>query len=137
MAVFVLQNAWTKINGVDLSDHMSEVTVHMSAADVDVTAMGAGGHQHLLGIRDDSFEFTAFSDFAAGKIDATLWPLFAGGSIFLVEVAANGSAISATNPKFSGSCILTQYEPIAGGVGDASTTKIPMPVQGTITRGTT
>lgn len=40
MAVFVLTNASVKINNVDLSDHVSDVTVDMSAADIDVTAMG-------------------------------------------------------------------------------------------------
>jgi hypothetical protein len=140
MAVFVLRNCWIRINNVDLSDHISEVTVNATAADVDVTAMGAGGHQRILGIRDDSFELTAFSDFAAGKVDATLWPLFVAnagaGSLFLVEVAAEGSTITSTNPKYSGTCILTEYTPIAGAVGDASMTPVTLPVNGTITRGT-
>lgn len=141
MAVFVLRNAWVKINGTnDISDHVSEVSVNMTAADVDVTAMGAGGHQRILGIRDDSFTLTAFSDFAANSLDAIMYPLFTAsnnaGSLFLVEVAANGSTISSTNPKYSGTVILTEYTPISGAVGDASTTSLTLPVNGTITRGT-
>lgn len=137
MAVFVLSNAFVRINSVDLSDHIAEVTVSMSAADVDVTAMGAGGHQRILGIRDDSFQLTAYSDFAASKIDATLWPLFSGGSLFLVEVVGQGSSASSTNPRWSGTCILTEYTPVSGAVGDAAMTPVTLPVNGTITRGTT
>jgi hypothetical protein len=140
MAVFVIRNAWVRVNGVDLSDHVSEVEVQATAADVDVTAMGAGGHQRILGIRDDAFNVTFFSDFASAKVDATLWPLFTAGggagSLFLIEVAADGTTISATNPKYSGTCILTEYSPIAGAVGDASMTQVPFPVNGTIARGT-
>jgi len=136
MAVFVLTNASVKINNVDLSDNVSDVTVDMSAADIDVTAMGAGGHQRILGIRDDKFTLSMFSDFAAAKVDATLQPLFAGGSLFLVQVWASGSTSSATNPCYSGTAILTSYQPIAGKVGDASLTKLDMPVNGTISRAT-
>lgn len=138
MAVFVLRNAAVRINSVDLSDHITEVTVNMTQADVDVTAMGAGGRQRIVGIRDDSFTMTALSDFAAGKIDATLWPLFSAtdGSLFLVEVWANGTTTTSTNPKYSGTCILTEYTPIAGAVGDAATTPVTLPVNGTIAKAT-
>jgi hypothetical protein len=76
---FVLRNVIVGIDGVDLSDHIKEVQVVMTAADIDVTAMGAGGKQHLAGIRNDSFTFTAYSDFAASKIHATINPKFVGG----------------------------------------------------------
>lgn len=136
-----LINAWVRVNGVDLSDHTSEVSVTMTAADIDITTMGAGGHQRMAGLRDDKFALTMFSDMSAGKVDATLAPLLPnvsipGGSLFLVEVAANGTAISATNPKYSGTCILLEYDPIAGKVGDAAMTPVTLPVNGYITRAT-
>ncbi len=141
MAVFALTNAWVRVNGVDLSDHVSEVTVDTTANDVDVTAMGAGGKQRITGLRDDKFTMTMFSDFAASKVDATLSALLptgtTSGSLFLVEVAANGTAISSTNPKYSGTCILTEYQPIGGKVGDAAMTPLSFPVNGYISRSTT
>lgn len=134
---FVLRNAAVKINSIEVSDHVTEVEVNMSADDVDVTAMGAGGHQRLAGIRDDSFKLTVLSDFSASSIDQTIWPLFNGSSLFLVEVWANGTTSSATNPKYSGTCILTEYDPIAGKIGDAATTPLTLPVNGVISRATT
>lgn len=136
MAVFILRNAWCRINGVDLSTYVSEVAVEMSVDAVDVTAMGAGGRQRIPGIREDQFSITMFSDFASGKVDDTLWPLFSGGSLFNVEVAAASSTISATNPRYSGTCMLEEYQPIAGAVGDAASTPVTLLVQGTIARGT-
>ena len=50
---FVLRNVIVGIDGVDLSDHVREVTVSLTAGDVSTTAMGAGGAGHLAGIRDD------------------------------------------------------------------------------------
>ncbi len=130
-------NAWVRVNGVDVSNHVSECSVKLTAADIDTTAMGAGGRQRMQGLRDDAFNLTVFSDFSANSIDATLAPLMTGGSLFLVEVAAAGTTISSTNPKYSGTCILTEYDPIAGKVGDAMMTPVTLPVNGYITRSTT
>lgn len=134
---FVLRNAAVLINGVNLSDHVKEVEVVMTAADIDVTAMGANGHQHLAGIRDDKFSITFFSDFASASVHATLMGPFASGTSFVtVQVWANGSTSSATNGCFQGTCIILDYSPINGGVGDASMTQIEFPVNGTISYAT-
>lgn len=137
MAKFVLRNAAVKIASTDFSDHVAEVAVETTAADVPTTAMGAGGQERVAGIRDDSFTLTMFSDFAAASVDAVLWAQMSGSSLFLVEVWAAGTVTSATNPKFSGTCILLEYQPINGSVGDASMTSVQLPVNGTISRATT
>jgi hypothetical protein len=136
MAKFVLRNAAVRIASTDFSDHVSEVTVNLTAADVSTTAMGAGGEERLAGIRDDSFELTMFSDFASASVDAVLQAQMYGSSLFLVEVWAAGTTTAATNPKYSGTAILLEYQPIAGSVGDASMTTLQLPVNGTISRAT-
>ncbi len=72
MASFVLRNAFISIDGNDFSNHCRECSVNLSADDVDVTAMGAGGHGHLAGIRDDRFTYNPVSG-AVG--DAAMTPL--------------------------------------------------------------
>ena len=134
---FVLRNAYVLINQVDLSTAMREVHVEMTADDVDVTAMGAGGHQHLAGIRDDKLTFTAYSDFTAARVDATVRPLFYAASLFTAAVAASGSTVSATNPLFWGTFALLTYSPISGAVGDAAMTPLELVCNGTISTATT
>lgn len=134
MAVFVLRSAFVSIDGVDLSNHIREVAVALTADDVDVTAMGAGGHGHLAGIRDDKFTLTAYSDFAAGAIDATVSSKFYGGTTpFVLHVGPSSSTASATNPIYSGTCSLLTYSPVAGAVGAAAMTPLEFVLQGTIT----
>lgn len=130
---FVLRNCQVGIDGVDLSDHVREVTVELTADDVDVTAMGAGGHQHLAGIRADSFTFTMYSDFASSKVHATINPKFVAAGTVAVEVIPTNSAIGTTNPRFSGYCPVLTYTPVGGAVGDAAMTPINLPVNGTVT----
>lgn len=138
MGKIVLTNAWVRINNVDLTDHVQEVAVNREADQVDVTAMAAFAYEYAQGLKKEGFDVSFFQDFASGKVDATLEPLYASGSAFLVEVAANGSSISGTNPKWSGTCILAGYSPISGAVGDAAVSKVAFPCNGgTIARGTT
>lgn len=129
---FVLRNCKVGIDGVDLSTAVREVSVAMSAADVDVTAMGAGGNQHLAGIRDDSFTLTMYSDFGASMVHQTINPKFVAAGTVAVEVIPNGTTIGTANPRFSGYCPVLTYSPVAGGVGDAASTEITLPVSGTI-----
>lgn len=134
---FVLRDVWVAIDGVNLSDHVKEVSVELSADDVDVTAMGAGGHQHLAGLRNDKFTFTMFSDFASNKVHATVSSKFTAAGTVEVKVTAASSTVSATNPLFIGYCPVLSYNPVSGGVGDAATTPLELPASGTITVSTT
>ncbi len=138
MAIFVLRNAFVMIGGNIIGDHIREVSVNLSADDVDVTAMGSGGHGHLAGIRDDRITMTAYSDFAA-SLDSIVFPIFnsAVGTTTVV-VMANGGTVSATNPAFTAgtNASLLTYTPISGAVGDAAMTPLEWVINGTITRTT-
>lgn len=137
MGKLVLTNAAVTVAGVDLSDHVSDVELDLTAADVDVTAMGAGGKQRLAGLQDNKVTITFWQDFAASSVDATLYAAFAAGSLVAFSVAAAGTAYAIPgNPKFSGTAIITDYPPIGGGVGDGLKVKATLSVSGTVTRGT-
>lgn len=136
MAVFVLKNAYVNINGVDLSSRVKKVTVNIKAADEDNTAMGAIGKGRIAGLRDDSISVEFNQDFAALNVDATMFPLI-GAAAFPVIVKAVSGTASATNPRYYGNCILTDYNPIDGSVGNAATTSVSLPVDGYLQRGTT
>lgn len=136
-ASFVLKNAYVLLGGVDLSDHVKEVHVDLTAGDVDVTAMGAGGRTHLAGLRDDKITLTMYSDFASAKVDAVLRPVFYNAGTITCSVAAVSSTVSATNPVFSGTFQLLTYSPIGGAVGDAAMTPVELvPYSGTISAAT-
>lgn len=132
MGAFVLKNAYVTINGNAISDHVRECTVQMTADDVDVTAMGAGGHAHLAGLRDDRFTFSMYSDFAAGSVDELVSGTFRAAGNFTIHVAANGSVVTATNPMYVGTCQLLTYTPIGGAAGAVAMTPLEFVCIGTI-----
>lgn len=129
MAKIVLRECSITINGTDLSDHISAVTVSLSKDDVDTTNFSGGGRERTHGLKDDSFEVTLQQDYDAASVDAVLYPLYDNENEFTVEVKPFSSAVSATNPEYSGTCILLEYSPLDGKVGDLSETKVTFPSQ--------
>ena len=136
MAKLVFLNGAAVINGVNLSDHVSEIALTLSKDQVDVTAMGANAHQRLGGLEDDKLTITFWQDFAASEVDATLYPIWTGGTAVTATVWAAGTTSSSTNPYYAGSVILADYNPIDGKVGDGLSTKVSFLFSGTVTRGT-
>ena len=137
MAKLVFLNGYVQVNGVDLSDHASQIQLQLSKEQVDVTAMGANAHQWLAGLENDKLTVVWWQDFAASEVDATLYPIWQAGTPVAFKVAANGSSISSTNPSYSGSVILADYDPIDGKVGDGLSSNVSFMISGTVVRGTT
>lgn len=124
MAKIVLRDARIEVNGVNISQWVSEVSIETSRDEVDVTAFGAVNKEILTGLGDATITATVFQDFAAAAVDATLWPLSSTTTPFTVKVRPTSGAISATNPEYSMSALMLSYAPIAGSVGEASTTEV-------------
>lgn len=124
MAKHVLKDAVVIVNSVDLSDHVRSATIETTRPEVDVTGMGASNMEITPGIGDATITVEFLQDYAAGQVDATLWPLSTTDTPFNVDIKASSAATSATNPLYRMSALMYSYSPIAGGVGDANTTEV-------------
>ncbi|MFE7797060.1 hypothetical protein [Nocardia sp. NPDC057440] len=131
MSKFVLLDTVTEINGVDLSDHINSVEVALKMADLDSTNFSGGGKEHTPGLRDDEIAVNFQQDFAVGEVNATLAPLFFDRTEFTVTVKPRNASISATNPGFQATCVLLEYTPLSGKVGDLSEIKVKFATQHT------
>ena len=120
MAISVLTNAMVLINGVDLSDHVSSVTLEDSRTSVDITAMGATSIAVTKGLGDAKVTLEMFQDFVAAKTHATLQPLIGSSTPVAIEVRPTNAARSATNPAFLMQGLLMTYPMLDGKVGDAN-----------------
>lgn len=135
----VLRNAFISVNGVNLSDHCSSVTLEDSAEEVDFTSFSSSAYREFgQGMKDASISAEFFQDFASGSVDATLYPLYDSGGTFSVIVRPDGGAVSSTNPNYTQISRLYTYSGLSGAVGDANTVSATFRNAGTagITRGT-
>jgi hypothetical protein len=140
MAKFVLTSVTTTINGVDFSDHLAAVSIDLSSDEVETTAFGGSGFRTRVGgLKDGSITLSFHNDFGTATseaVDSTIWNLFNTNATVVVK--PTGSAVSASNPSYTGVYLVSQVNPISGSVGDLATRDVTWPTAGTagITRGT-
>jgi len=134
MAEFVFTDASLVINSVDLSDHVESVALNYSAEPLDDTVMRDTTRSKIGGLLDWSMAVTFKQDYAASKVDATLFSIV--GTVVTVTLKPTSAAVSATNPSYSGSVLVAEYNPLGGSVGDMAVAPVALPSAGTLTRAT-
>lgn len=134
MAKFVATDYDISINGADLSTSLAAATLDITAEEQDTTAFGNAYRTRIAGLKDASVTFDFHQDFGAGSIDATLYPLV--GSLATVVIKPTSGTTSATNPTYTFTALVTQYQPFASSVGDLATLSVSWPVSGDVVRGT-
>lgn len=134
MATFVLTNAYLTVNSVDLSDHVQSITLNGTVDEIDDTAMGDSWHSRVGGLKDWNITVEFQQDFAASKVDATLWAAF--GTVVTVALKSVNTTTAATNPQYSGSVLINDYSPVSNAVGELATVSVSWPGAGTLSRAT-
>jgi hypothetical protein len=122
MAKHVLIDPVITIDGTNLTNMISQVDVDMPDDEVDVTGFGSRFKETEKGLSDASIGLNAFQNFALASVDAVLWPLKSESKKFIAKVQAKAGEISNTNPCYVIGGKLFNYKPLAGSVGEASTT---------------
>lgn len=129
MAKLVLRDCFIEVDEVDFSDHVSSVEINLSKDEVDTTNFGGDGRERQHGLKDDSFVLNFQQDFDSGEVDDTLFPLWDDEDEFDVTVRPTSDSAATDNPEYSGTCILLEYQPLAGSVGELSETSVTFPAQ--------
>lgn len=134
MAKFAATDYYVTINGTDFSTSLNSVELSQEADDLETTAFGSSWRTRIGGLKQASLTLNFMQDFAAGSVDATLNPLL--GSIATVVIKPTSGTVTATNPTYTMTALVTQYSPFASSVGDIATLSVSWPVSGSVVRGT-
>lgn len=111
----ILTNGFVSINNVDLSDHAFSLDTPDTKEQVDVSGFNANGNKEFLpGQRDQTLTIGFLQDYAASKVHQTLKALYEGNTDFPFTVAPAGSTLSATNPGWSGTANIYEYNGLSG-----------------------
>jgi hypothetical protein len=136
MAVFLSNLVGVKVNSVDLSDHVTSVTLNRNFDELEVTAMGDSGHKFVKGLEASSITLDFLNDAATSSVLQTLQAAW-GTNVTVVLLQSKGTGVSATNPLYTATCLVNNTTDINGAVGDLSTQSITMNVSGTVAVTTT
>lgn len=121
MAKFVLKDASVSVDGTDLSAWASSVTIDTPADEVEITTFGGDYREFAQGLKDATITVAFFQDFGASAVHATLGPLHEAGTAFDLVIKPTSDAVGATNPSWTTSVVLYNYQPLAAAVGEAAT----------------
>jgi len=137
MAKFVATNFIITLNGVDLTSSLNSVTIETSSNEVETTTFGTASTAYRTvvgGIVSSTVKLDFYQDYAASSVDATINGLI--NTIGTIVVKPAGTAVSATNPSYTATCLINAYTPISGQIGDLSSFSVTWPTTGAVTRAT-
>jgi hypothetical protein len=130
MAVFLNNGVVLTVNAVDLSDHVTAVTINRTFDELEVTAMGDSGHKFVKGLEASSVTIDFLNDTASSEVLQTLQAVW--GTSTTITMKQTSAATSATNPLYTMSCLINGTTDINGSVADLSMQSLTFNVNGTI-----
>ena len=136
MAVFLNNGVGVKVNNVDLSDHVNNITLNRNFDQLEVTAMGDSGHKFIKGLEASSITLDFLNDTATASVLQTLQAAW-GTNVTVVLLQNKGTAVSATNPLYTMTVLVNGTTDINGATGDLSTQSVTWDVSGTVAVATT
>jgi hypothetical protein len=131
MAVFMSNKVGVKVNSVDLSDHVTSATLNRTFEELIVTAMGDSGQKQVKGLETSTVSIDFLNDTASANVLATLQAAW-GTNVTVVLLQEKGTAVSATNPLYTMTCLINGTTDINGAVGDISMQSLTFNVSGTV-----
>lgn len=136
MAVFLNNKVGVKVNSVDLSDHVTAITLNRSFDELEVTAMGDTGHKYVKGLEASSVTISFLNDTATSKTLQTLQAAW-GTNVTVILLQDKDSAVSATNPLYTFTALVNNTTDINGSVGDLGVQDVTWNVSGAVAVATT
>jgi hypothetical protein len=130
----VLTDAYISINSNVVSDHGNKVTINAEVEELETTTFGQTWKTRVGGLKDGSIDVSFLQDYVAANLDSIFWPLL--GTVVPFEIRPTSSAASTSNPKYTGSILITKWSPISGDVGKLAALDVSFPTTGTVTRAT-
>jgi hypothetical protein len=120
MGIFLNNKVGFKVATVDLSTRVTAFGLNRQADQLEVTAMGDTAHKFVTGLSADTITVTFLNDdlaSGAGSVRATLQAAY-GTTVAFSALQDTGSAVSTTNPLYTGTILVDNIPDINGAVAD-------------------
>jgi len=134
MAKIVLTNPSITIGGIDLSDHINNITLETKYDIIETTTFGSTAKTRVAGLADNQVTLDFMQDFGSNSVEATIYPLLGTTTSIVIKPVAGTT--TTTNPQYTVSALVADWTPLKGGVGQLATASVTWPVSGVITRAT-
>jgi len=139
MARIVLTDAYVVLASTDISTYVTSVTLSSTLDVVETTGMSNTSRTRVAGLRDNQITLEFNQDFASGALETLIYPSDATtkiGTAVAMTVKPTSGATSATNPSYSFSALISEWQSVSGSVGELATVSVTWPISGAITKAT-
>lgn len=139
MARLVLTDAYVVLASTDISQYVTSVTLSSTLDVVETTGMSNTSRTRVAGLRDNQITLEFNQDFASGALEALIYPSDAAskiGTAVAMTVKPTSAATSATNPSYTFSALISEWQSLSGSVGELATVSVTWPISGAITKAT-
>lgn len=124
-------------NTVDLSTFVRQVTLSVTTPENEINASQSGSWVGKKPGRS-SYQLTVefYQSFYTSEVDATIGAAALAQTSAAWELVPTADAASGTNPKYSGTAWISDYEPVSGTVDDVLMAPVTFVGDGDLTRAT-
>ena len=126
MAIFMGNKVAVIAGATTISTFVSSVSLSREVDAVEITAMTDTVQNIIGGIERPSVTLEVFNDFAASSVNSIFEDAL-GTKIALQLIPVTGT-VSATNPRYSMSVLVSQWQPVNGSIDAPRTASIVLPV---------
>lgn len=135
MAIYADTDAHIEVNSVDISSWVTSSNLSLTSDTVETVAMGDTWVTVKPTFRRATLSLELNQDFGASAIDQTLNGIV-NTSVTFKYRPVSGTVIGTTNPEYTGSVIVTEYDPSDQAAGEIASFSVTWPVDGAVTRAT-
>ena len=109
-----------------ITDHVSTVSLSRELDVVDITAMNDTVANAITGVERSTLNLELYNDFDSGSVNA-LFENALGTKLNIRLVPVSGT-VTATNPSYTMSCLISNWTPINGSVDGVASVSASFPV---------
>ena len=109
-----------------ITDHVSTVSLSRELDVVDITAMNDTVANAITGVERSTLNLELYNDFAANSVNA-LFEDALGTKLNIRLIPVSGT-VTATNPSYTMSCLISNWTPINGSVDGVASVSASFPI---------
>lgn len=124
----------------NVSNRVMKCTLKRDADEHDDTVMGLTAHSRVMGLESWEFQLEMLNAFSTGDggenvntLLSTIYTRSKSGLKSMIVVAKDSTSTASGLPTFSGLCVLKNYNPVDGAVGDLLKTSVTFMGAGNLT----
>ena len=126
MAIFMGNKVAVIVGTTTITDHVNTVSLAREIDQVEITAMNDTLANVIGGVERSTVNLELYNDFASGSVNS-LFEDALGTKLNIKLIPVSGT-VSATNPSYTMSCLVSSWTPINGAVDAVQSVSVSLPV---------